>query len=68
MNNVDVVRLLMSDDLAVRVRATVLLTFLLLIAVWFFSALLFQPGILRFNAGIRLQDLRCCHRLCLSSV
>lgn len=47
----------MSEDVAVRVRATVLLTFLLLIAIWLFSALLLQPGIMRFNVGTWLQGL-----------
>lgn len=57
MKDIDVVRLLMSEDLAVRVRATILLTFCSLIAIWFFSGLLLQPGIIRFNAGTWLQDL-----------
>ena len=44
-----IVRVLMSEDVAVRVRATVLLTFLLLIAISLFSALLLQPGIMQFQ-------------------
>ncbi len=50
-------RLLMHESLAVRIRATIALTFGLLISIWFFSALLLPPGIIRFNAGTWLEDL-----------
>jgi hypothetical protein len=51
------VRLLMNENLAVRIKSTVVLTFILLIIIWFLSALLFQSGIIVFNGGTWLADL-----------
>lgn len=55
--NKKMVRLLMNESLAVRIKSTIVLTFILLITIWFFSALLLQPGIISFNAGTWFENL-----------
>jgi len=50
-------RLLMHNSLVVRITVTILSTLVLLIFVWAFSAVLLPQGVIRFNAGIWLQDL-----------